>query len=88
MDDELIERVSREICKELDDDEDKFWRDQTGFAKRIVAIVRAAVIEECAKVADDEDQELAYSGQYDNWAARQHALELCAAAIRKLGGTP
>jgi len=52
MDDELIERVSREICKELDDDEDKFWRDQTGFAKRIVAIVRAAVIEECANRAN------------------------------------
>jgi len=82
MSDELIERVSREICKELDDDEDKFWRDQTGFAKRIVAIVRAAAIEECAKVAksiaesDDPASETAYV------AAKT------AAAIRKLGETP
>jgi len=38
--------------------------------------------EECAKIADDEDQEIASSGQHDNWVARQDALKEVAAKIR------
>lgn len=46
--------------------------------------IRRAAMGEAAKIADDEDEEFAYSGQYDNWAARTDALRLCATAIRAL----
>jgi hypothetical protein len=41
-----------------------------------------AMREAAAKVCDDDDEELAYSGQYNNWNARSDALKLAAAAIR------
>lgn len=43
-----------------------------------------AAIEEAAKVADDEDQNIAHAGQHNNWVMRQDALKECAAAIRSL----
>jgi uncharacterized protein with GYD domain len=43
-----------------------------------------AAIEAAARVADDEDQGIAYAGQYNNWAMREDALKECAAAIRSL----
>lgn len=43
-----------------------------------------AAIEAAARVADDDDQGLAYAGQYNNWAMREDALRGCAAAIRSL----
>ena len=49
---------------------------------------RSRVIEECARVVDDEGQEIAYSGQHDNWVARQHALKIAAAKIRALAAVP
>ena len=47
-----------------------------------------AMREAAAKVCDDDDEELAYSGQYNNWNARSDALKLAAAAIRALPLTP
>jgi hypothetical protein len=49
---------------------------------------RDVIIEECAKIADDEDQEIAYAGQHNNWVMRQEALKECAVKIRALKSTP
>jgi hypothetical protein len=50
MSDELIEKVAREIVANLKDDYiNTDWRNWKDEARAAIAVVRAAVIEECAR---------------------------------------
>ena len=50
MSDELIEKVAREIVANMSEDYiNTYWRNWKDEASAAIAIVRAAVIEECAR---------------------------------------
>ncbi len=80
MSDELIEKVARAICKDVwgQSDDWKWWE---GEARAAIAVVRAAVIEECARaqvplpawVDDDPDDRLA-AAAYDFERAFRKAI--------------
>lgn len=54
----------------------------------VTPLIRAAALEEAAKVAEDEDGEYSWAGEHRNMALlQQHSREL-AAAIRALSASP
>lgn len=66
-------------------DEQIVIHDTTLIARAIMA-AKAEEREACAKIADDDDQELTVWGQDGNSRAAQQTARAIAAAIRKRGG--
>jgi len=50
----------------------------------VAPLIAAQVREECAKVADDEDSQITYSGEDRNVAVGQRVAKEIAAAIRNI----
>lgn len=90
MDDKLVEDVARAIAgaSASDDWVDEFWPNYVDDAEAAIRVCRAAVVEECAKVAEEVyPRGSAHTYASENtgvYVAQECASELIAAEIRAL----
>lgn len=77
--DEMIRKALTSLNVHLELD----WFDQRAM-DIVLRSVAPLIIEECAKVCDDEEERLPWSERWDPWEVRVDTLKYAAAAIRAL----
>jgi len=94
MSDPIIEAIERVLSEDDGFDEDtpsilEQYRNLAHLIRAAVTpLIRAAALEEAAKVADDDDGQFSYAGEHRNMAMLQQCCREIASAIRALKDQP